>query len=164
MFKPEWLPHISVGEHFLHQICCHEVLTFPKGPSCTRDEDFLMGVTVIALVTLRMGKQWGPTVEHRELCPSSWVRTWWKIVWKKIYMYDCVTLLCSRNWRNIVSHLYFSKSFLKKKKEWALWGTGANMKSDLSEVCRGQCSRRKIKRDPEMEELWNHSADLIWEG
>ena len=30
-----------------------------------------------------------------------------------IYMYDWVTLLCSRNWYNIVNQLYFSKNILK---------------------------------------------------
>ena len=26
-------------------------------------------------VTFGMNKQWGPTVQHRKLCPVSWVRT-----------------------------------------------------------------------------------------
>ena len=26
--------------------------------------------------TLGIDKQWGPTVQHRELCPISWVRMW----------------------------------------------------------------------------------------
>ena len=30
---------------------------------------------VDAKVTFGMDKQWGPTVQHRELCPISWVRT-----------------------------------------------------------------------------------------
>ena len=41
-----------------------------------------------------------------ELCPITWVRTWWNIVWKKsIYIYDWVTLLYSRDWSNIVNTL-----------------------------------------------------------
>ena len=44
-------------------------------------------------------KQWDPTIQHRELCPVSWVRTWWKIIWEKecIYMYEWATMLYSRN-------------------------------------------------------------------
>ena len=30
--------------------------------------------------------QWGPTVQHRELCPISWGRIWWKTVWEKEYI------------------------------------------------------------------------------
>jgi len=29
-------------------------------------------------ITFRMDKQWGPTIQHRELCPISWERSWWK--------------------------------------------------------------------------------------
>ena len=49
-------------------------------------------------IPLRMNKQCGLTVQHRELCPISWVRTWWEILWEKqwVYMFDRVTLLCSR--------------------------------------------------------------------
>ena len=63
----------------------------------------------------------------------SWVRTWWKIVWKKrknifIYIYthmnththicmnDWVTLLYCRKWRNIVNQLHFNKQFKTIKK------------------------------------------------
>ena len=38
---------------------------------------------MISSITFGIDKQGGPTVQHRELCPISWVRTWWKIVWKK---------------------------------------------------------------------------------
>ena len=37
-------------------------------------------------ITFGMDKQWGRTVQHRELYPISWVRIWWKIVWKKMYI------------------------------------------------------------------------------
>ena len=37
--------------------------------------------------TFRMNKQWGPTVQHRELCPVTWGRTWWKRAWEKEYTY-----------------------------------------------------------------------------
>ena len=30
-------------------------------------------------ITFRMGKQRGPTVQHKEICPVFWVRTRWKI-------------------------------------------------------------------------------------
>ena len=30
---------------------------------------------LLQTVTFRMDKQWGPTVQHRELCPVSWVGT-----------------------------------------------------------------------------------------
>ena len=61
-----------------------------------------------------MDKQWGPTVELRELYSKSGDRTWWKIIKLKkcINMCDWVTLLYSRNWYNTVNQLYFN---LKKK-------------------------------------------------
>ena len=36
-------------------------------------------------ITLRINKQWGPAVQHRELYPISCDRTWGKIVWEKEY-------------------------------------------------------------------------------
>ena len=39
------------------------------------------------IITFRMDKQWGPSVQHRELCPISWGKTCWKIVLKKEYIY-----------------------------------------------------------------------------
>ena len=44
----------------------------------------------VQTITFRMGKQWGPTVQHRELYPVSWERPRWKLVWEKecLYMYD----------------------------------------------------------------------------
>ena len=50
------------------------------------------GTKVIYLETIsfRMDKQWGPTVQHRELYPFSWNRTWWKRVWEK----ECIRTLC----------------------------------------------------------------------
>ena len=44
------------------------------------------------------------------------LKTWWKIVFKKectLYIYDWVTLLYSRNCRNIINQLYFIKTFFK---------------------------------------------------
>ena len=42
-------------------------------------------------ITFRIDQQWGPTVQHGELCPVSRIRTWWKITMKKkktqIYVY-----------------------------------------------------------------------------
>ena len=62
----------------------------------------------------RMDKQRCPTIKHRELCPISWSRTWWKIVREKkcIYMYDWVTILHSQNWHNTVNQLYTNKKIL----------------------------------------------------
>ena len=59
-------------------------------------------------ITLRMDKQRGPTVQHTELYPISWGRSWWKITQEKesIFMYDWVTWLYSRNWHNIRNQLY----------------------------------------------------------
>ena len=37
--------------------------------------------------TFRMDKQWGPAIQHRELYPVSWDRTWWKIIWQGMYVY-----------------------------------------------------------------------------
>ena len=37
--------------------------------------------------TFGMDKHWGPTVQHKELYPISWVRIWSKLVWKKMYIY-----------------------------------------------------------------------------
>ena len=39
-----------------------------------------------------MDKQWGPTVQSRELYPVPWGRTWWKIVWEKECIYVCVCI------------------------------------------------------------------------
>ena len=66
-------------------------------------------------ITFRMDKQWGPTVQHRDLCPVSWGRTRWNMVWKKycIYRYDGVTMLYSRNWHNTVNQLYSNKNKIK---------------------------------------------------
>ena len=51
--------------------------------------------------TLGIDKHWGPTVQHREKCPISWVgnegRYYEKILKECTYMYDWVTLLYNRN-------------------------------------------------------------------
>ena len=67
-------------------------------------------------ITFRMDKQWGLTVQHRELYPVSWDRPWEKTVWEKdcVCMYDWVTMLYSRNWHNAVNQLYNN---LKRKKK-----------------------------------------------
>ena len=38
-------------------------------------------------MTFRMNKQWGPTIQHRELYPISWERLWWKIIEEKECIY-----------------------------------------------------------------------------
>ena len=47
-------------------------------------------------ITFRMGNQWSPTIQNKELYPISWDRTWWKIVWEKecvcVYIYIHVCL------------------------------------------------------------------------
>ena len=69
-----------------------------------------------------MDKQWGPIVQHRELYPISWDGTRWGMIWKKEcvcvykYIYDWVTLLHSRNWHNVVNHLYFNFKNIKNSK------------------------------------------------
>ena len=52
-----------------------------------------------------------PAVQHRELYPATFARTWWKIIWKNgcIYTYEWVIWLYSRNWHNIVNQLFFNK-------------------------------------------------------
>ena len=71
-------------------------------------------------IPFRMDKQWGPTVQHRELDPISWDRTWWKIVWEKRckYMSDWVTLLYSRNWNTTlkINFPLVLKKFVHHKK------------------------------------------------
>ena len=68
-------------------------------------------------MTWRMEKQWGLTIQHRELYPVSWDRPWWKIVWEKecIYVYAWVTVLYSRNWQNTVNQLNSNKNKILKK-------------------------------------------------
>ena len=86
------------------------------------------GAGIIGKMGLMMAlnAQWGPVVQHREMCPISWARTWWGWYEKKnmciihiyIHIYACVcvcvhingwvTLLHSRNWHNIVNQLYFN--------------------------------------------------------
>ena len=38
-----------------------------------------------------------PTVQYRKLCTVSWVRTWWKTVWQKMYICVCMagSLCCT---------------------------------------------------------------------
>ena len=54
-----------------------------------------------------MKKQWGPAVQHRELCPVSWGRTWWRRVGEKecVGMCDGVTRLHRRDWHNTINQL-----------------------------------------------------------
>ena len=49
---------------------------------------------VDASITFRMGKQWGPTVQHRKLCPVSWNRTLWGMIWEKEY----IRIVCMYVW------------------------------------------------------------------
>ena len=67
------------------------------------------------MITFRMDKQWGPTVQHRDSHQISSDSTRWKIEWEKecvcvyvnIYIYwnDQATMLCSRNWHNTLNQL-----------------------------------------------------------
>ena len=52
--------------------------------------DWEFGVSGWKLFHLEWIKQWGPTVQHRELYPITCDRTWWKVVWEKEYV--CVWL------------------------------------------------------------------------
>ena len=76
--------------------------------------DWEFGVSRGKLLHLEWIGQWGPNAQYRELCPVSWDRTLWRMLWEKehicisIYIYDCVTLLYSRKWHNIVNQLYFN--------------------------------------------------------
>ena len=56
-------------------------------------------------ITLRMDKQQGPAIEHRELYTIIWETNIQK---EHIYIYDWVTLLYSRNWHSIVNQLYIN--------------------------------------------------------
>ena len=74
-----------------------QILSHPNGEHAIKDDD-------------RFKKKWInnevlPTVQHRKLYPVSWERPQWKIMLKKEHMHDCVILLYSRNWHNIVNKL-----------------------------------------------------------
>ena len=59
-------------------------------------------------------KQWSPTVQHRELYPSSSGRTWRKIEYIYEWMNEWVTMLHSRIWHNTINQPYFSFKNIKK--------------------------------------------------
>ena len=65
-------------------------------------------------IIFSMDDKWDPSVQHWELYPISWDRTWRKIVGEKecVFMYDWVTALYSRNWHNTVNQLYSNKCIL----------------------------------------------------
>ena len=78
-------------------------------------------------ITFWVDKQWGPSVQHRELYPIFWDRTWWKIVWEKECVYACVyvcvcvcvcvcmtgSLSCAAEIDNTINQLYSNKKYLK---------------------------------------------------
>ena len=45
----------------------------------------------------RTDKQWSPAVQYREPSPTSWDRSWWKIVWEKknVRLSTIVSLCCT---------------------------------------------------------------------
>ena len=63
--------------------------------------------------TFRMDGWWDLAVQYRKLYLVSWVKTWWKMKKQKVCMGIWVTLLYSRNWRNIVNQLHFNKKNFK---------------------------------------------------
>ena len=56
--------------------------------------------------------QWGPVVQHRELCPILCDNLYGKRTWKIVDVYTCnwITLSYSSNYRNIVNQIYFNKT------------------------------------------------------
>lgn len=62
-----------------------------------------------------MDKQGGPTVQHRELEPISWIEEDGREHEKNVCMYDWLTSLHSRNSYNTVNLLYFNKKIKKRK-------------------------------------------------
>ena len=62
-------------------------------------------------ITFRIDGQWGPAVQHRELCPISWDRGMGNDTRKRMYnTYEWVTLPYSRNHHNTVNQLDFNKN------------------------------------------------------
>ena len=65
------------------------------------------GLNIVCLggstsIKCRRDKQWGPTVQPRELCPISWDRPRWKITWERMYI--CVWLGCFAVQQKLVQH------------------------------------------------------------
>ena len=81
------------GLLLLSQPSCKSILKTPCKGRGREWDGWESGVSRCKL-TFRMDRQWGPTLQHRELYPVSWDGSWWKIVWEKnmcvyiyIYMY-----------------------------------------------------------------------------
>ena len=75
-------------------------------------------------------KQQGPTIQHRELYSISYDKRQWKRMWKKIYMYNWITLLYTQT---LTKHCKLNVIFYGKKKE----------KTRIGE--QGLCSKGKEK-------------------
>ena len=58
----------------------------------------------------------GPAGQPRELCPVSWDRPGWKIIWEKECISNWITLLYSRHW-HAVNQWYFSFFWSKNSSE-----------------------------------------------
>ena len=64
--------------------------------------------------------QWGPAVEHREPLPNIlWLSIWEKKLKENrcVFIYNWITLLYSRNYRNIVSQPHSSKTLTSEKRK-----------------------------------------------
>ena len=99
-------------------------LWLPRGRQREQDGLGICG-RYMQTITFSLDKQWGPIVQHRELHPISWDRTWRKILREKecTYMYDWVTMLYSINWYNTVNQLYSNKNKVPQNNNKCLAGS-----------------------------------------
>ena len=66
-------------------------------------------------ITVRMDKQRGPTVQHRELYPVTWDRTSWKIIGEEEYIYICLGHFAEK--QKLTQHCKSTIIFKKRKKK-----------------------------------------------
>ena len=69
-----------------------------------------------------------PVINHK--------KTTWKRTWRRIYMYNRIALLYSRNWYNTVNQLYFNKNnncaYIELWEPWLISLTGSRLSPFLS--------------------------------
>ena len=106
-------------------------LWFPKGTGSGRNGlgvwDWHMHAEARGMIGQR-----GPAVKHREFYPIFGDHLWGKNLRenRRVYMYNCITLLYRRNYRNLVNQLYFKTTSKKNlrvaavvQRKWIWLGT-----------------------------------------
>ena len=87
----------------------------------------------------RMDKQWGPSLQHRELYPVSWDRTWWKIVQEKECVYVCIYTALSHIYVHtliyIHTHIYIYE-----------WLGHFAVQQKLAQHCKSAVLKKKKKK------------------